>query len=384
MTRDTIKEAVCLLPKAYLDSTADQVSQSLFVHLFGPTLFNMLSKLPTLGMLTAAASLANAAQPSYKTVYTFPEQPSWYENVHVGAGGKLVLTTINPTASVHVLRNPWDTSAEHVISSQTLPGLNGTLGLAQVRDDVYAVAAGQFENISEFISNSSEVWLVDVNDSTNTRRVAEMPEAGELNGMVAIPNSRDGDVLIADSSIGQIWKVSTLGKNAGKYESWLKTDEMTITSSLAERWGFGINGLQRCSSGKLYFTNTNTVTIWSIDVPEGVQPEEKHLELVADLSNLTVALDDFALSRDGKAIYVTSNKDNKLFSVKNKGDRWVPELILGGEGIAAVAGDTGAAFGQTKHDQHSLYVVTSGRGWSSDNDTLKGPAQIVSVDLSGH
>jgi hypothetical protein len=342
----------------------------------------MLSKLPTFAALATAASLVGAVKPSYRTVYTFAEQPSWYENVIVGSNGKLVLTTLSPTASVQVLHTPWDNSDDHVISSQTLPGLNGTLGIAHLRDEIYAVAAARFENIYQFISNSSEVWTVDLTDSTNTKRATKIPEAGELNGMVAIPNSRDGDVLVADSSLGQIWKVSTLGKNAGKYEIWLKTDDMAITNSLTERWPFGINGLQRCPSGKLYFTNTNTVTVWSIDMPKGAQPEPKHVKLVADLSTLAVALDDFTLSKDGNTLYITSNKDNKLFALKNNGYKWVPEVILGGEGVAAVAGDTGAAFGQTKHDQNSLYITTSGRAWNSINDTLRGPAQVVSVDLA--
>lgn len=344
----------------------------------------MQIKPSTLAALATSVSLVRAAQtPTPTTIYTFPDEPSWYENVHVGANGKLVLTTISPNASVYVMHHPWNTSADHAITKQTLPGLNGTLGLAEVREDLYAVAAGRFQDIYQFINESAEVWIVDLVDSANTKRIAKMPEAGELNGMVAIPNSPDGDVLVADSSVGQIWKVSTVGKHAGRYEVWLKSEDMAIQNSAPERWPFGINGLQRSSSGKLYFTNTNTVTIWSFDVPEGVKPNQRHVKLVADLSCFAVALDDIALSNDGNTIYATSNKDNKLIAVKRMGKRWTSEVILGGEGFAEVAGDTAAAFGKTQYDKDSLYVVTSGRAWSSKNDTLRGPAEVITLDMGG-
>ncbi|OAA60193.1 Six-bladed beta-propeller, TolB-like protein [Akanthomyces lecanii RCEF 1005] len=334
-------------------------------------------------LMFASITLATTSQISASTIYTFPTEPSWFENVYVGANGKLVLSTISPNASVYVLHQPWNTSVEHALTKQTLPGLNGTLGLAEVREDIYAVAAGQFKNISQFVDGSAEMWIVDLIDSSNSKCIARMPEAGELNGMVAIPNSPDGDVLVADSSLGQIWKVSTVGKNAGAYKVWLKSDEMAIKSSQPERWPFGINGLQHSSTGTLYFTNTNTVTIWSIDTTKQTKPgQNMQVELVADLSGLAVALDDIALSKDGKAIYATSNKDNKLIAVHRVGRRWISKVILGGDGFAEVAGDTAASFGKTRYDRDSLYVVTSGRAWSGDNDTLKGPAKIVRLDLS--
>lgn len=332
----------------------------------------MFSKLATL-FTFASAALASGAPPSGQTVYTFPGEPSWFEGVSVRPNGDLVLTTLSPSASFYVLSEPWSEEPE-VVQNITLPDSDGALGLAEVRRDVYAVASGQFENISNFILGSAQVWLVDINHE-DTSLAATIPEAGELNGMVASKDSR-GDVLIADSTYGLIWKVSTTEFNQSSV--WLDAEELKITDTSSTAWPFGINGVQYSPEGGLYFTNTNTRSIYEVETrggePVGVRPVAVDIEDVA-------ALDDFIFSRDGRKIYATSNMDNKIVAVDVETGSY--SVVLGGEEDGVVAGDTAAAWGRTRNDRDTLYVATSGRAWSSDDDVLKGPAEVVAVKL-GH
>lgn len=334
----------------------------------------MFSKLATLSALASAALASGPQDPTGQAIYTFPGEPSWFEGVSVRHNGDLILSTLSPSASLYVLSKPWSKNPE-ITHNITLPNSDGALGLAEFRPDVYAVAAGKFENISNFVPGSAEVWTVDLNGGEHAKLAATIPAAGELNGMVSDKESRHGDVLIADSTYGLIWKVSTTNFNQSSI--WLDAEELKITETSDSAWPFGINGIQYSPKGGLYFSNTNTKSIYEIETRKGKAVGVKPVAVgIEDVS----ALDDFTFSRDGKTIYATSNMDNSIVAVDVKTGSY--EVVLGGAEDGVIAGDTAAAWGETKHDRDTLYVATSGRAWSTDDDLLKKPAEVVAVDFS--
>lgn len=338
-------------------------------------------------VLAFLLAFCGASQLPAKVIYQMPADigVTWLECVLVRDNGDLLLTTVSPSPSIYTLSRPWDAEPK-ITSNITLPNSNltGALGLADLRGNIYAVAAGTFHDSVTLTHHTSEVWLLDLSDpgKPTTHHVASMPEAGELNDMVVLKgHGNAADILVADSSFGRIWKVSM---ETGKYSVWLESPEMGAHID-PKAWPFGINGMRYGTDGYLYFSNTNTRIIWRIKMHADGSVSPNDVEFVHKVHG-AAALDNFAVDKDNR-LWVASNKDNKLILVEQQGHSWKSKVVLGGDTKHVVAGDTAVAFETTKKEADTLYVVTSGAFAAPvPNGSPNGftePAKVVQVDVSG-
>lgn len=88
--------------------------------------------------------------------------------------------------------------------------------------------------------------------------------------------------------------------------------------------------------------------------------------------------DDFAIGDDRNA-YLAGNAMNVVSKVSLNGQ---VEVIAGDLDSTTVAGATTVAFGRTKVDRRTLYMVTSRAIYAPVNGTFVEGGKIVAVDLN--
>src|SRR5437762_692546 len=93
-----------------------------------------------------------------RTLHQFPK-PSWVENLCVRSNGQLLLTVL--TSPDLYLLDPSEPSQPILIHS--FEGYLGLMGISEVENDVFYIAAGNF-NLSTFDpgAGSYAVWEVDL------------------------------------------------------------------------------------------------------------------------------------------------------------------------------------------------------------------------------
>lgn len=326
-------------------------------------------------------SFSRASSLPAKVIYQFSEDigTSWLEGLLVRDNGDLLMTTLTPTPSIYTLSRPWHAEPK-ITSNITLPNLTGALSLADIGQNRYAVAAANFTDKVYLADGTIEVWVLDLCEPEKPKhhRLVSMPEAGELNDMVVVKDS-DGStkILVADATKGRIWKVSM---DTGAYSVWLDTSEMKPLSD-GYPGPFGINGMRFGMDGHIYFSNTNTHTIWRIKTRADGSASPSDVESVLKVPGVR-GLDSFAIDKHNR-LWVASNFDNKLILVERHGSSWKSKVVLGGDTAHIVAGDTAVAFGQGKKEASMLYVVTGGAYASPvPPDDFTEPAKVVQVDVS--
>ncbi|KAH7024153.1 hypothetical protein EDB80DRAFT_808431 [Ilyonectria destructans] len=324
-------------------------------------LFPVISATPLGRKVESGASL-----PSH-VVYQFPDSPSWIENIAVRQNGDLLLTMLS-TPELFLLRNPRTKSPELklVHSFDTLTGL---LGIAETTPDVFITAGGNFSNIAVPTPGTSSVWEVDLRGKKpKVYKVVDIPEAVFVNGMTTLPWDKNS-VLVADSTLGKIFKVNIRAKT---YEVAIDVPEMHMGPDAVVP--IGINGIT-IYKGYLYWTNSYYRKVYKLKI-------NKTGGIAAGATVQTVGspdvgfLDDFALDNKGD-VWATTNAANELLVVSPKGKVVV---ALGSSTELTVAGDTAAAFGRTKGDEKTLYVVTDGALAGPVNGTITEAGKIVAVD----
>lgn len=130
------------------------------------------------------------------------------------------------------------------------------------------------------------------------RTVAHIPEAGLLNGLVAIP-ATTAAVLVADVQYGVVYRVDV---STVAYEVVLDAPETKAAGSNngSARLGshLGVNGL-KIRAGYLYWSNTSRVTIYRIRIDaEGYPVAGAAVETVGTLAGAT-SLDNFTFGPGG-------------------------------------------------------------------------------------
>jgi sugar lactone lactonase YvrE len=167
---------------------------------------------------------------------------------------------------------------------------------------------------------------------------AALPPVAGPNGITFGPG---GELYVADSNQGMIWRID----EAGQVEAWLENPQLG-----ARPWlGLfpGANGVQFWGDS-LYVAVSDRGQI--LRVPIGADGSPGPISVVAE----GVPTDDFALDADGN-LYVTTHPFNSVVRVRPDGRH---ELLAGvAEGVV---GPTDVVFGTQPADQGALYVVTDG------------------------
>jgi hypothetical protein len=199
---------------------------------------------------------------------------------------------------------------------------------------------------------SNQFILLDAQGAVT--RTIPAPDARFLNGMVAL---EDGDVLVADSVLGRIWRLNVA---SGALTVWLDAPELAPDPTQRDQRP-GANGLKREGRG-LFVSNSFTGRIYRIGIGAQGQPSGALQEVAAP-----GRVDDFVLAPRGSFIAAT-HADTVVWT--RGGDTRVV-LPDGGDGSTAVA--------YTDDRQDHLYVLTTG-------NLIEGgtrPARLLQAALPG-
>jgi hypothetical protein len=316
--------------------------------------------------------------PAY-TVAQLPKIPTWLENIAVRANGDLLVTQFAPAPILYTVRDPTSEKTE-LEAVHEFTDITNVLGITETLPDTFVIVGGNATANATGYAGTFSSWEVKfLNGVAKIRKVANIPEAMFLNGVVALPNAPN-IVLIADSQFGLLFRLDT---KRGMHEIVADRPEFKPN---AERFnktvGFGINGV-KIRDGYLYFSNTNLVNIYRIQITEEgyiAQSGKALVELYADLNSLTTFIDDFEIGKDG-TLWVVTNDENTVIAVSPESRKG--QVVAGAKTQLTVAGATGAAFGRTRKDKYVLYVSTAGGLDAPVNGTVVEPGKVQGIDTQG-
>ncbi|KAI0448277.1 hypothetical protein F5B21DRAFT_498061 [Xylaria acuta] len=325
---------------------------------------------PTPDHAARSATLPLPARTIFQLDDTLPG--SWFENIALRRNGDLLVTMLQPNASVYSIQRPL--SGSPVASIISIDNANGLLGIAETSPDVFAVAAGIFSALATPVPGTMTVWEINLRGpEPTTRFITKMPEAVFLNGVASISNCSSPAVLVADNGLGRVWRVDL---KTGEYETAAEVPEMQSVADAP--LPIGVNGV-KVRNGDLYFSNSNHASIYRLAIDkDGIAVKGAKAELVAkyDAGNI----DDFVIDERGQ-FWAATNFNNTV-AVAKPGSTGI--VVVGESTQLTVAGDTALVLGgRTKSDKNIVYTVTSGAVAGPVNGTVTEPAKIVAIDRTG-
>ena len=296
----------------------------------------------------AAASSTSAVN----LVYQFDS--ARLENLAACSDGQLLLTAVNEP-SVYII-DPTKSGGKPKLL-HTFPNATGMTGIVETAPNIFAVVAGNWSVATLTpVQGSFSIWSIDCNSNNPTvKKIASMPEAGGLNEVASLTESPD-IVLIADSVLGSVWRLSM---STGNYSVAIQNPLFSSCQSPAP---LGINGIN-VFEGMLYFMNSAQKFYGRIAITsDGSAAGE-----VQVLSRITNGIyDDFAMTWSGNAWIATH--PNLLVEVTVEGKH--RNITTGSPNMEQ---PTSVVFGRSsKQQERTLYITASG------SKTVAG--QLWSVD----
>ncbi|TKA32388.1 hypothetical protein B0A50_01494 [Salinomyces thailandicus] len=323
-----------------------------------------------LDSLRASASNATTCPEACGSrIFQYGDPTYSIENLAIRSNGAILFTPPFPAAALYqVSPTTGNSSFETVANNVQLGNASFALGITELYPDVFAVITGTLNQTGTF-----KIHTVDFNVQTEggskgpqVKLTNEVPEARLLNGLAAV-DQESGVLLASESYLGEVLRIDTVnGKHSvvargATYEALPGATEAAAS--------IGINGIRKLG-GSLYFLNSSKKFFGKLGVDAkgyavGVP------EVVANLTAVQALPDDVALAEDGKAFIAGSDK---IVEVSSQGK---VSVLIGGEGVATVAGDTSAQLG--KGAKSSTLYVTSGIAPLNGVDQV--PGFIESLDL---
>jgi sugar lactone lactonase YvrE len=302
-----------------------------------------------------------------QVIHQFPV-PTWIENIAVRSNGDLLLTLL--TSPELYLVKPSD--PKEAILVHKFEAVSVVTGIIEAKDDVFYVAAGNY-SLTTFQSEvgSYSIWEVDFHgfskdSKASIKKIAHLPEAGLPNGLELL-SKEDGTILVADSTVGVVWKVHV---NDGKVEKLVDVEELKAPAPPA--LPLGANGI-KIRDGYLYWSNTGLQLFSRVKI----DGEGKTTGPVETLQR-DLVIDDFVFDKKGNA-WLTTHGLNTLLVVTATG-----EVVTAAGSIdqLTVAGGTACQFGRTSSDEHTLYFVTTGAMSAPVNGKEVEGGKVVAIDTS--
>ncbi|MEA2602573.1 MAG: hypothetical protein QOF89_3565 [Acidobacteriota bacterium] len=181
------------------------------------------------------------------------------------------------------------------------------------------------------------VWRISPNGHGEV--VANLPLTGIPNGI----DLDDGELYVADSFLGLIWRVPAAG---GQAEVWL--DHPLLKLPPGAPTGFpGPNGL-KLFRGEVYVSNSAAGTVLAIPIQRDGSAGEPRIH--AHMPGQS-GCDDFSFDVHG-ALYCTTDPFLTLVKVNPDGSTQV--LLTAADGLD---GPTATAFGRKGQDRFNLYIT---------------------------
>ncbi|KAH7359939.1 hypothetical protein BKA66DRAFT_471989 [Pyrenochaeta sp. MPI-SDFR-AT-0127] len=298
-----------------------------------------------------------------RTVYQF-SNPTWLENIAAMRNGSLLVTVIG-RPEVHLVDPHVQPSTSSLIAS--FPNTNAVLGISEISDNVFAVAAGNTTPANAPVLGTYGIWKIDLSQKKSKfQKIADLPNVDMVNGIVKL---NDHTLLMADSWAGNI---VTLNTRTGAYRVAL-SDASLASNFSVPALPLGVNGI-KIHNGYLYYSNTVQARLGRVRISPTGEPTGPFTTL-ASVPQISVP-DDFAVAKDG-SVYLTgplaAPQGDTLQHITLDGK--IETVAKGG----AVVGATAATFGRTRTDRNTVYLSTMG-GFGSDGVPLAG-GRVVAVSL---
>ncbi|KAI1824257.1 hypothetical protein F4861DRAFT_269667 [Xylaria intraflava] len=297
-----------------------------------------------------------------KNIFQPNETGVWLENIAVRSNGDLLLTMLEPTASLYTLKRPYSEAPEFSLI-HTFHNAPGLVGITETEADVFAVVSIQYGNSSDPVSAASAIWGVSFMGSAfEIQKMADLPDAMLPNGITSFPGS--STVFVADSRGGDIIRCDL---RIGACGDALKDAQTTPVSNTSE--SVGVNGVHY-REGYLSWSNSDLVSIFRSRLDQNGWPAANStVETVGKVD--AVFIDDFA-EDDAGIFWIAAGRNNTIIALRSDGSS---EVVAGSPTELTVAGCTAVAFGRTIHDSRILYVVTNGQ---------VEPAKVVALDAADY
>ncbi|KAJ4317535.1 hypothetical protein N0V94_004911 [Neodidymelliopsis sp. IMI 364377] len=283
--------------------------------------------------------------------------PTWLENIATLRNGSL-LTSVIGRPEVHLV-NPLATPPTSNLVA-TIPDANAVFGITELKDNIFAVAAGAVTPANVPVAGSFVIWVLDfTTPDASLSKLTAAPEVSMVNGMAALnPHT----LLLADSWAGNI---ASLDTETGAPGIWL-ADKSTAADFTAQGLPLGVNGI-KVHAGFVYYTNTvfsslNRIAISSSGAATG------DVEVLAQGEKVALP-DDFAVLDDGSVILGRPMSD-EVVRVNGSGEVSV---------LAKVEGVTAVALGRTEGDKGVAYLSSMG-GFGEDGKVKDG-GRVVAVEV---
>ncbi|KAJ6150710.1 hypothetical protein N7470_007304 [Penicillium chermesinum] len=301
-----------------------------------------------------------------KTLFQFPNNGSWIDNVVLRSNGNLLFTLLDAPEVWSVDPKTGNASVAH-----SFPNATSCFGISEIDDDVFAVVVGNFSTKTYApTAGSFSVQKLDFNKAgAGNERVsagpaasviAAVPEAQALNGMTTF-TKESNLVLIADSPIGAVWKVDI---KSGEYKVALNDTAMTPAEGVP--LPLGVNGL-KVLNGYMYFSSTTRMQYGRVKLnDDGTAAGD--FEIIAS----GFLPDNLDIAKDGTA-YIATDPQNSVVRVTPSGQI---SLVAGGQLSTKIPGATSC---RLTDDEKTLYVGTSGGQVAPVLGTFMEPAKIVQI-----
>jgi len=277
-----------------------------------------------------------------KIITSFPIN-TFLENLAIASDGTIFVTNHEAGEVVRITPNGDRQSHAHVKGKVS--------GLAFTTDGGLVVTGWNVDSIPT-------VSLVTPDGAV--KALLTIPEAIFLNGITPIS---DTQYLAADSYRGAIWLIDIEQRRS---IVWL--EHSLLARSNQENVIPAANGLKRFGNF-LYVSNTEKMLLLRIGLGAANEPSEP--EIFLEQTNI----DDFAFDVEGN-LYGATHIYNSVVKIAPDGSTTIIAQAEQG-----VIGSTAVAFGQTKNDLTSIYVVTNG-GMFLPPPTGIVPANIVRIEVA--
>jgi hypothetical protein len=303
----------------------------------------------------------SAKQPFLSTVHQFPTNGTWIENLAVRTNGHILITRTDVPELWTI--DPFTKTASLIHSFSDATALTG---ITEVYDDTFAIVALN-SSLATFSSTpgTGAIWKVNMKSRKPViSLVQRMPDSIFPNGLTTL-NSKAGDILIADSGKGVVFKMNT---NTGAYSIAL-TDPNTMLPASNGPIPIGINGV-KLFKGHVYYTSTTRQLFCRVPVSALGEATGPYEVLASGFYQ-----DDFTLSEDGVA-YISGNANDEVLKVGLDG---TVSVAAGNPESLDVAGATSCAFAKGGDNKGILYVATGGALGAPINGTIVEPGKIVTL-----
>ena len=277
-----------------------------------------------------------------EVIHQFPVGNS-VENLAVRQNGKILVTIIDHPELYQI--DPLQVDAPRLVSNSFGPQ-TALLGIVETHPDIFYVVASN-ANVSTLKATSNSVWKVDMTSHripAPTTKIADFPDAGFLNGMALLSN-KEGLILIADSTVGVVWRLSIL---TGEVRRIIDIPAMHMPPPPG--LPLGVNGI-KIRDSVLYFTNSGLEALYRIPIhADGTATGDASV-----VASGLYGCDDLVFNDEGD-VFVTLNTAGELIKVTSKG----ATTVLVNNFTLTLPNPTAVQFGRTSADRESLYISEDG------------------------